>query len=331
MTSVPSLEEDKKAYIHWAKQHPALPFGYHPCWLDAVCGPHAWSAVVAGSYQEPRGVWPFWYRRRGPFWEINQPPLTPHLGPWLHRPPTTRNTRLYAEDTRVLLQLLERLPACHYLQQNCPYHLHNMLPFHWAGWVQRPRYSYVLTLQDMDAASILAAFSQGKRQEVRRGHRQGLQFVEHLSIDAFYAFHHSCLQAAGKKPLFTLEQIRRWHAALEPLGWNWLVGALNPEGQLMAAHWIVWQSHTAYNLMMALAPAGKRCGASAWLMYQILSAVQSQTQQFDFEGSMDPRIEASYRQYGGRRHLFFFIQHNRHWLYRIRHAWRILRKHDVLG
>lgn len=321
------LQAQKKRYVEWVKARPELPFQYHPAWLDVVCGPDHWSAVVEGPECRPYGLWPFWYRPRwkGMLVEMKMPPYTPQLGPLLDLPPQKRRASGYALEHKVLASLLEKLPAADVINHNLHYTCQNALPFAWAGFHQRMRYSYWVDVEEADPETLRRSFSEGKRQEVRRGLKNGLQWDDGVSLEAFIQLHLRDLYIRGAAPAYTPELLSNMTRAMRAIGDCWICGARSAEGHLLAAHVLMVQPRQTCNLMMALSPEGRKMGAPAWLIWQILVALRGHTRTFDFEGSVQPAIERSYRQYGGYRKAFLQVEKNQHLLYRLRRAVRIIK------
>ena len=74
----------------------------------------------------------------------------------------------------------------------------------------------------------------------------------------------------------------------------------------MAARFVVFDSHCAHSLLSALRPNHPN-GTSPMLFWQIIQQLSTRTHAFDFEGSMDPGIEQSYRLYGAQQVPYFRI------------------------
>ena len=92
-----------------------------------------------------------------------------------------------------------------------------------------------------------------------------------------------------------------------------LLGVADAEGKLHAGRFVAYDNRCAYALLSALNPEGHHNGASALLFWRMIERLSSQTQAFDFEGSMDPSIAFSYSLYGARpvgyQHVVYY--HNR--------------------
>ena len=86
-----------------------------------------------------------------------------------------------------------------------------------------------------------------------------------------------------------------------------LWGGYDEQGHLHAAAFIVWQDRSAYYLAGGGNPAYRGSGAQSYVLWECLHFVSQFTTVFDFEGSMLPRVERFFREFGAIQTPFFTI------------------------
>jgi len=152
-----------------------------PWWLEAVA-PGAWSDVVVESDGRVVARLPYMHRRRYGMRLMVMPQLTASLGPAL-APHDGKYAKLLTRQHRLLEELIERLPAFDYFQQSFHHSLTNWLPFHWAGFTQTTRYTYILDdLTDLDA--VWAGTRDSVRRAIRKARKQ-LTVRDDLGLETF--------------------------------------------------------------------------------------------------------------------------------------------------
>ena len=150
----------------------SVPLFCRDYWLDAVA-PGAWDAIVLDNAGAPLGAWPFVRHRHLGFDYLQMPVLTQFLGPWIAYPAGQKQHSKLSHEKDVFTALIERLPAHDYLIQNFHHSVTNWLPFHWQGFTQTTRYTYVLDdLRDPEAGVRGVSLEhQDRHQEGPQGRR----------------------------------------------------------------------------------------------------------------------------------------------------------------
>ena len=168
--------------------------------------------------------------------------------------------------------------------------------FHASGFDVTERVTYridaVPSRQEMEAL-----FSENKRRQL---HKAVDLHVEDMTVEAFYRFHHACMEAQGKRIDYSASWARSvLHEAVARRQGR-LIAAQNADGRTLAAMFLAWDNKQCYYLHPSYDPMFKKSGAMAWLTAQALEEAHRKGLQFDFEGSMIPSIASSYKQFGGR-------------------------------
>lgn len=97
---------NKAEYRHLCAAEPSIPIFSNAWWLDAVAGPAGWDVALAKANGRIVGAMPFCMTRRYGMKVIQQPPLTPVLGPWIRGDQGTPTTRL-SNQQKIMQSLIE--------------------------------------------------------------------------------------------------------------------------------------------------------------------------------------------------------------------------------
>ena len=74
---------------------------------------------------------------------------------------------------------------------------------------------------------------------------------------------------------------------------------------------MVWNKECAYDLISTLDPDYRASGASSMLVYEMIKFLSGEgVKVFDFEGSMIPGVEESFRHFGAKQTPYFLIWKN---------------------
>lgn len=265
-----------------------------PWWLDAVA-PGAWNEVVVEQAGTVLARLPYVARKRHGFTFLVMPPLTQHLGPWLHSSGGKDLNRL-AEEKRLMTSLIDGLPAFDTFTQKFHHSVSNWLPFRWQGFEQTTRYTYVLEqLGDLDAVW------KGMRENIRREVRKAAKSVvlrDEPGLDAFLDVNEKTFSRQGLKMPYSRDFVYRLDQACAGQGCRRIFLAEDAQGQLHAGVYIVWDAQAAYYLMGGADPDLRSSGATSLLLWEAIQFAATVTQAFDFAGSMIEAVERFFRAFG---------------------------------
>jgi hypothetical protein len=274
-----------------------------PWWLDSVV-PGAWDEVVVRRGDDVVARLPYAYRRQLGMTVITQPPFTQTLGPWLATGDGKYSRRLDVE-MKLLGQLVELLPPCHYFRQCFATSLTNWLPFHWAGFRATVKYTYrIEDLSDLDRVK------HGFQEHVRRGIRKAgnvLEVDHDLPLDELLRLDAETYARQGLSPPNTQDAVRRLDAACAKRNARRVLGAVDRDGRTHAALYVVWDAATLYALIAARDAQLQTPGATTLLYWEAIRLASEVSRVFDFEGSMMRPIEHFVRGFGGRQTPYFCV------------------------
>jgi hypothetical protein len=276
--------------------------GKHGCLFDSV----RWTDVFGPAIRRI-GIYDAGGRLRGGFcaqeqrrWGLRiwrQPPYTPYGGPFYES--QASNPAARTDEQRdvmdAMAEYLDGLGAAGVFL-GLPPDITDALPFFWRGWKVVPLYTYRIQLKQ-DADLLLAAMSSAQRSHIKKALQAGIEVDVAANpdelrqlIDKTYA-----------------RQEKTWDTA----AWQGVLAAFPPpkgsycciarqNGAALAGVLVVHDSRTAYNLVSGFDSGQGNAAAGALVRWQaILHAQRLGLDIFDFEGSVQPRIERFNRAFGG--------------------------------
>lgn len=242
--------------------------------------------------------------RRLGFKHFGMPPLTQTLGPWL-QPVEGSTYRQISKIHDYTNELIEQIPAFDYFQQNANYELEDVLPFHWKGFENQIRYTYVL-----DDLSSLTQVWDGLAGRPRRAIRKAQRKVgvhETQDVDLFIELYKKTFLRQGLDTPVNEQTIHRvFEAALRHNAAKILV-AEDGAGTVHAGVFLLYDHRSTYYLMGGTDPTKRDSQALSLLLWEAIQFASTVSQRFDFEGSMIKSVEGFFRSFGATRKSYYSI------------------------
>jgi len=116
------------------------------------------------------------------------------------------------------------------------------------------------------------------------------------------------LRKQGQEILYSFELFDRLYQAGYENNSAKTIAAFDDDGNLHAALFVVWDKHSAYDLISTIDPDFRVHGAASLLIRDVISYVSKFVNKFDFEGSMIESVERSFRQFGAEQVPYFSIE-----------------------
>ncbi len=297
----------KAEYRQHCADEPTLPLFSTDWWLDAVAGPAGWDVALAGNGQGIQASMPFTYRRKFGLTVSTQPQLTQCLGPWL-RHSAAKSAKRLSRQKHLLEELIRQLPKTDYFMQKWHHSQTNWLPFHWAGFQQTTRYTYVLPgLRDLD--QVWDGFDQSIRTDIRKAEsRHGLTIKSQPDIESFIRLNRLVFKRQGRSMPYSESLVRRIDAACGERSQRRIFIAVDGDGRPHAGVYLVWDGMSAYYLLGGGDPALRNSGATSYCMWSAIQFAATVVDRFDFEGSMIPAVERFVRSFGAEQVPYFQIK-----------------------
>ena len=275
---------------------------HQPWWLETLA-PGAWGAVTVEEQGQVVARLPYRIRRRAGLTVLDQPPLTPALGPALASSSGKEASRLSTE-MRLLGALVERLPPFDLFVQTFSPAITNWLPFHWAGFEASAGCTYRIDdLADLD--SVWSGFSSSVRNDIRNAER-ALAVRTDLPHSVIADLYGKTLDRRGVRSLNAADLLRLL-AECDGRGVGEPLFAVDGQDRVHAACYIVWDQQAAYYLIGARDEQFANRGAMSLLIWEAIRRASAVTKAFDFEGSMIEPVERYFRSFGGRQVLYLRV------------------------
>jgi Acetyltransferase (GNAT) domain len=284
------------------------PIFLQPWWLEASC-PGSWGYAIARRGETVAAVLPYVLRKDALGGTVlGMASLTQVLGPWLRKSEAKYANQL-AEQKDLMTELIDGLPPYILFRQNFHYTISNWLPFYWRGFKQTTRYTYVLEdLTNLDA--VWKNMNSNVRSDIRKAQKQ-VRVVDNLGLDCFLRVNELTFQRQGMGLPYSGEYVARLDAACAAHGARKLFFAVDAQGRVHAAAYIVWTKRYAYYLMSGGDPALRNSGATSLLVWEAIRFAATVSQAFDFEGSMVEPVERFNRAFCASQKPYFTITHDR--------------------
>jgi Acetyltransferase (GNAT) domain len=263
-------------------------------WLDAVA-PESWKAVTVERDGHAIARLPFVARRRYGLNLLTQPLLTQTLGPWVRNGEGKYASRL-SDQHELLKELIDLLPNCDVFAQTMAPSVSDFLPFHWGGFRTSVRCTYRLEdLRDLDV--VWGGFTEKCRNTVRKA-KKVVTVQQSEDLDRFFTVLAKTWTRQGLRIPYARDLLNRLHAVCRARGAARIFEAVDAQGSVHAAVFLVWDQRAAYYLLGGGDPDLRASGAHSLLMWEAIQFASTVTRVFDFEGSMNQSIEHFCRSFG---------------------------------
>lgn len=295
------------AYDLIAQQH-KLPLLCQAWWWDAVCIGKGWDVLmVYDDNGQPIGALPYHILHRFAFNVIVMPPRTQRTFLWIHPDADPQNVleRMYEE-----LQQIQRRHRVLFMYLQLALTDEQAAFFQKHGYTVNQRVTYCIDLS-IDKETLWNRFSENKRRQIKRAEK--ICHLSELDADAFYQFHVDTLRQRGREIEYSLNVWRSIYHATTSRSQGKILAATDQHGNVLAAIFLIWDSERCYSLLPVYSPEHKNSGAMAWLTKESIRFAYTVSKTYDFEGSMDPGIANSYRQYASAPQTYYSIS-RRDWI-----------------
>ena len=294
---------DKEAYIRFCEQTPALPLFLQPWWLDAVTIPDGkvWEVLMARNKQgEIEAVMPFVIGSRWGMRYAVTPQLAQYTGVWIKDVAGETIPERLSREKRLQNDIIAQLEAKRiaFFDIKFPLNYTYWSPFYWAGYQQETHYTY--RIEDIrDTQKVFAGMDYAKQKQIRKAQEACIVIDFEMSADELYDLQCTQLDERGSKDVLSRELVRSVANESRNRGQGFIARAKDPEGHTHAAVFVVWDKHSAWELISAIHPDFRASGASTLVVWEAMQKAAEQTKAWDFEGSMIENVESSFRQFGG--------------------------------
>ena len=292
-----SREERKKIYTSLCDQGKITALFMQPWWLD---GTGEWDVALAVRNDQVVGAMPYAPGRRWGIRTIGMPAITHHLQIWMEKPSDISEHKWLTREKQIIWLLIEDLQHYGYFsmvfEEGC---FNNWLPFHWKGFRQEMRYTFVI--DRMDGASLDQQINRNLKRNIKEA-SVGVEIIAMTDAPAFYTMCKGTYKRQKMAMPYNEDLFSRIDHAIVKHDAGIKLGAFDKDGKLMAVAYLLWDSKCAYYLLAGDNDAGRQSGASILMCREALRIAfeEKQLQTFDFCGSMLESISDVRRQFGAR-------------------------------
>ncbi len=297
-----NVKQDIAAYRNWCKEQKHLPLFFQDWWLDIVSEDGDWDAMLYYHRADVVSIFPFFYKKKGSLSYLCMPPFTKFLGPFF------MGGLSDVKKQSILQAFLAALPTFDSYDLNVHYSTKNCLPFIWNEFEEKVHYSYILeNVNDLESCwEGLAADYRNNKIPRAKGLVKVVEAEDVQSLTAFFIG-----PFVRKGIAQTIDQGilgRLLHSCIRR-GQGQVFQAIDSDGRIHAAAFVVWDNMNAKLLLMADDPGLRSSGAGIYLIWQLIEYAhyELQVSEFDFLGSMIPGVERVRRSFGARQRKYSYL------------------------
>ena len=293
-----------------------LPVFFQPWWLDTVCT--GWDVALVAAKGIVAGVLPYQVEKKSGLTIIRNPDMTPYLGPFFFYPEGQSAQEKTAWEDRILLELLAQLPKYDSCNVLCLPGFDNFLSFHRENFSYTNLITYHIDLSQPEAA-LFAAVQKNHRNLIKQA-RTEHTITEGLTyLPGLLEMHYGTFSRKHKKYTYSNAFLARMIEQSHKEGQGKILVAKDAAQKVTATLFVTWDKHTMYLLISAVAKEQAHQGVIRLLIWEAICMAKAMGLQiFDFEGSMDPGIEAFFRRFGGARKYYLYCIHHRSLIWKIK-------------
>lgn len=303
------MTEIKAQYLEFCASG-YVPMHLQPWWLDAVCLPEHWGVALAMDGRgSVIGALPWYKKVRWGLPVVQTPPFTTYAGPWLCYP-TEPNFKLqshYAFEKKVCTELIQQLPKYAFFLQNFRPELLNWLPFYWEGFRQSTRYTYIFD-QTTDLATITAGMKNTLRSDLKKAAKLVGYQQENDAWEIVFQLNTASFQRKKRRQPYDSATFKRLHTTLcNRQQMACFLARDVASGAPHAGLYLAFDDKQAVVLLTGIVTEHKSSCAIFGLFFEALKFCRERGLSLDFEGSMEPGIEHTFRAFGARQQPYFQV------------------------
>lgn len=277
-----------------------------------------WEAVIV----EENGVWlavmPLCGRQKWGFKTQIQPLFSPYWGIVLADVPLKNRYEAFSFYKQILSEILTQIPAYHLLKYRFAPHFPYFLPFHWAGFTLRTRFTYQLDLGE-GAQALRFHCADSLKRQLKKAEKHSYSIDYEQDNEKYLSFIEgqknkgkNLLGLPDKQSTQAMEMLRGIMIWLKKRELGKLIAVKNEAGEILACGLYVYDKQKVWYLGAANNPEIADAAAVPFMMWSVIAdaALRGFTT-FDFEGSMLEGIERFFRNFGAVPVPYTEIYHNR--------------------
>ena len=173
------------------------------------------------------------------------------------------------------------------------------LPFYFKKFANRLRYSYWINLKEQSMEQIKSKFHTKLRSELKFAKKNNYVIEKDIDPEIFITICQKTFLQKGNKFPFTKPFLRHYFESLKAQNALQILGIKEENGEIMAVAGLLKSQETTSLILNGFDAVVMKRGANELLIVECIKLAKTQSDFFDFEGSMIPSIESFYRKFGG--------------------------------
>ncbi len=247
----------------------------------------------------------YFYKKYG-FKLICNPYATPHIGLFFINQTTNRSSD--ASFNKEIIHLLTTFLSkqkCISIDVSLPHTIIDTQPLQWSDFQIKPRYTYLIDI-DQNTEDIWEHFSSQRRKSIRKAVSDKLEVKQITDFKEAKLLIQKTFSRQEKNINLKLIDKILFEFANNLNSFAFMTYA---DGQPSAVIFCLYDNETAYYILGGYDEKNKHHGAGALAMWEAIQyAKKLGLKNFDFEGSMLPKVEEYFREFGGRLTSFYNIK-----------------------
>jgi hypothetical protein len=290
-----------------------IPLHAKDWWLDAVCGLDNWEVILVIDKGKITGALPYSVSKKlGFLTQIINPTLSIYNNIYVCLPdnPDIKPIKLQSLENIIVNELVAQIPKTAFFRQQINPNLTNALPFIWAGFQQYTKYSFRYPdLTNTD--SIFKGIAYNLRHGMKKAN-QNISISTKDDFDTLFLLNSQSYSSKGVALPYSEEFLKRIYQTLKKHNACDLhLAQDNKSGKNVAALLTAYDEKVAYAIVAGTSREGMNQSSLNCLYWQSVESAAKRVQIYDFEGSMNPKIEHIYRNFGASRtpyHCFYHFK-----------------------
>ncbi|MDP4177091.1 MAG: GNAT family N-acetyltransferase [Bacillota bacterium] len=233
--------------------------------------------------------------------------LTPQMGVLFKNGDSrVKHSTMLSNNIEVMQSIIEQIKDIKYFDYNFSYNLTNYLPFIWENYKVSVRYTYVIDdLTNLDA--VYSNFQYDSKYLIKKSLKNNVTVSSNYGIKEFYDINKKTFERQKIEMPYSYEFLEKLDKVLEEKKSRKMFFAVNQEGVIVAAVYLIYDKDCTYYLMGGADPQYRNIGVQTLLIWESIKFAASVSKTFDFEGSMVKNIERAFREFGGKQRIIYNV------------------------
>jgi hypothetical protein len=307
---------NKAKYLSLPELQERLPVFFQPWWLELVS--KHWDIALADDDGVITGVWPFSTDKKLGLKLVRNPQLTPYLGPVFFYPEQLTAEQRGSFEQETFQKLWQQIPRWDSFDLEANLSFTNGALFSQKGFEVTNHITYEIDLQQSEE-KLFSAFHTNHRNLIKQAAQHNTIVEGEAFLSRLLELHKETFTRKRKPYPFSTEMIESLAKESLKLEAGNLFATKDAEGNITACIFTVWDREKMYLLLSTVDLEHAHQGAVRLLIWHAIKTARDKGLKiFDFEGSMDPGIEAFFRRFGGERKTYLCASKNKSLLWKIK-------------